>query len=484
MSTFNDIRVRFEVAWLYENKLLTDDKSVTTFFKNAAKKLFKGDANSKRGYHLRLELGTSNDQAVDNVKKIVNTILKPEDYKINLIEPGDFKNGARSGQFFTYEVELLNNVQLDSKESAQAGTKIVFANNQAAKGSISAKALTPTGLKLKEDYDYTPVNLVQDLKLAIQKQYGNKQGVEFPLLGLVDAVSAYRGSNYFNSPLEIINIDEYIKMDEELVDAMSALDPSDLAVIGKDFGEVLGGIYLMNICKFNKGVVFPSGNNPIVDFYIDGYGISSKYKKGAAPTLTGVIKNLKDEQLTTPDEIELNKIFTILKERGVTESYIEIAKLLNSPAINKLAEMYRVSPNDITESFLQKEAEKMQAANLDPLQELKDFYSLMGRKPGSEIDWNRFKTNKAWHGIYTGPLSYHVIDLLNGGIGSDRYLNALNAIMRKVEVKQLYLDFLLKKDMIEFKIRAFTNPAAKFEFEAPNQSVYNPSNGKLGFKMK
>ena len=77
-----------------------------------------------------------------------------------------------------------------------------------------------------------------------------------------------------------------------------------------------------------------------------------------------------------------------------------------------------------------------------------------------------------------------MIDLLNGDIGSTKYLDALNTIMRKVEVKQLYLDFLLKKDVIEFKMRAFTNPKAKFEFEAPNQSVYNPSNGKLGFKMK
>jgi hypothetical protein len=484
MGNFQDIKTRFQVAWLYEGKLHTDDKAVTAFFRNEAKKLFKGDANSKRGYHLRLELGTSNDEAMTNVKKVVDTVLKPEDYKINVVEPGDFKNGARSGQFFTYEVELLNNVELDRKESAQAGTKIIFANNQAAKGSIPAKALTPTGLKLKEDYDYTPSNLIYDLKLQIQKQYGSKQGVAFPLLGLVDVVSAYKGKNFFNSPLEITDIDDYITMDEELVEAMLALDPTDLAVIGKDFGEVLGGIYLMNICKYTDGVLFPSGNNPIVDLYFDGYGISSKYKKGAAPTLSGVIKNLKEEQLTTPDEVELNKIFTILKDYGVTDSYIEVAKMLNSPAITKLAEMYGVKPADITESFLQTEAQRMQAEGIDPLVALKDFYTIMGRKPSGTIDWKRFKTDKSWHGVFTGPLSYHVIDLLNGGIGSTKYLDALNTIMRKVEVKQLYLDFLLKKDMIEFKMRAFTNPKAKFEFEAPNQSVYNPSNGKLGFKMK
>lgn len=486
MNTNGDIRTRFEVAMLNlnEGKLHTDDKSVTAFFRNTAKKLFKGNTNSKRGYHLRLELGTSNDAAIESVKKVVEVVLKPEEYTIHTIAPGDFKNGARSGQFFTYMVELLKNVELNAKESAQEGTKVIFANNQAAEGSIQPKALTPKGLELKEDYDYTPANLVEDLKKAIQAQYSDKQGVAFPLLGLVDTVASYRSKHSFNSPLEITDIDDYIKMSEELMEAILTLDPADLAIVGKDFGEALGGVYLMNICKYSDGVLFPKGNNPIVDFYIDGYGISSKYKKGAAPTLTGVIKNLKEEQLTTPDEIELNNIFTILKNQGVTNSYIEIAKLLNAPGIIKLAEIYRVKVNDINTAFLQSKAEEIQASGQDPLEILKDYYSIMNRKPGGTVDWHRFKSNKGWNGIFTGPLSYHVADLLNGGVGSTRYLDALNVIMRKVEVKQLYLDFLLKKEVIEFKIRAFTSPKAKFEFVAPNQSVYNPSNGKLGFKMK
>lgn len=484
MGTFQDIRTRFEVAWLYESRMLTDDKAVTSFFKNDAKKQLKGDANSKRGYHLRFELGTSNDEAIESIKKIVSPYLKEDDYKINIIEPGDYKNNARSGQFFTYEVELLKDVELDKRETAQVGTKIIFANNQAAKGSIAGKALTPTNLKLKEDNPYTPAELVQDLKSSIQNQYGDKQGVAYPLLGLVDVVNAYKGSSHFNSPIEITDIDDYIQMDSDLVDALLALDPADVAAIGKDFGEVLGGIYLMNICKYAEGVIFPSGNNPIVDFYLDGYGISSKYKKGAAPTLSGVIKNLQEDQLTTQDELDLNTIFEILKTVGVTESYIEVAKFLNAPGITKIAEIYGVRTSDITEEFLQGKATEMQAAGLNPLEELKDYYNVIGRKPGSAIEWNRFKSDKSWHGIFTGPLSYHVVDLLNGGVGSNKYVDALNTIMRKVEVKQLYLDFILKKDMMEFKMRAFTNPKAKFEFEAPNQSVYNPSNGKLGFKMK
>ena len=484
MLKFKDFVNYIEESSLNESKLLMDDKQVTSFFRKPAIKLFSGKANSKRGYHLRLKLGSSDAAAIKNVKKLMNKYLKPEDYTIHTIPPKDFKNHARSGQYFTYMVELLKNVELDKKTTGQAGTRVIISNNQSTSGAISPKALTPKKLGLKEDYDYNPTSLISDIKEQIKKKYDNMQGISFPLLGLVDVVAGYKSENHFNSPLEITDIDDFIKIDEELFESLDSIDPSDLAKIGKDFGESLGGIYLMNICKYTDGVLFPKGNNPIVDFFIDGYGISSKYKKGASPTLTGVIKNLKEEQLTTSEEVELNKIFTIMKENSVANSYIEEAKILNSLGITKLAEIFNVKVKDINQDFLQSKAEEMQEKGQDPLEILKEFYLLIGRKPSGAIEWNRFKNKKSWHGIVTGPLSYHVTDLLNGDVGTSQYLDALNTIMRKVEVKQLYLDFILKKDLIEWKIRAFSNPEATFKFEAPNQSVYNPSNGKLGFKMK
>ena len=484
MSTFGDIRARFESAWLYENKMLTDDKAVTMFFRNITNKKYKGDANSKRGYHLRYSLGNTIDATIKNIEGIMDTIMESDNYEINVVEPGDFKNGARSGQFFTYIVKMLNDVNLDNKTIAQIGTNVVFSNNEVPEGSVSPKALTPKGLKLKEDSAYTLQGLVASLNNAIDLQYGSKPAISFPLNGLVDIVKSYTSPYRFNNPIEITDITDSIKMNQELIEAMDAMGSADVAIIGKDFGETLGAVYLMNISNYQEGVIFPSGNNPIIDFYIDGYGISSKYKKGAAPTLTGVIKNLKKDQLTTDDELELSKIFDIHTEYGVAESYLEIGKLLNVPGVIKLAEMLNVSPNKLSVDMLQQAAIEIQSRGGKPIEELKEYYNVMNRKPSGTIDWKRFKSNKSWHGIFTGPLSYHVVDILNGGVGSEKYLIALNAIMRKVEVKQLYLDFILKKDTIEFKMRAFTNPKAQFEFTAPNQSVYNPSNGKLGFKMK
>jgi len=484
MGTFGDIRAKFEYAWLYESKMLSDDKSVTMYFRDLTKKNYQGDANSKRGYHLRFSLGSSIDASIEAIKQIISQVAFEDDYELKIVEPGDFKNGARSGQFFTYIAIFNKNVELDKRTQAKSGTSVVFSNNQVAEGSVSPKALTPTGLRLKEDVAYTPQALVSDAKSAIERQYGQKPAIAMPLMGLVDAVAGHSSKHRFNSPIEIADIDDVISLNNELAEAMNAMGPADVAIIGKDFGEVLGGIYLMGISGYEEGVLFPSGNNPIIDFYMDGYGVSSKYKKGAAPTLTGVINNLKEDQLTTDDEIELNKMFNILKQYGVAESYLEIGKLLNAPGVLKLAEMLGVQPGQLTVDMLQSAAIDMQSRGGKPMEELHDYYAVMNRQPGGTIDWRRFKSDKSWHGIYTGPLSYHVVDLLNGAVGSEKYINALNAIMRKVEVKQLYLDFILKKDAMEFKMRAFTNPKAKFEFTAPNQSVYNPSNGKLGFKMK
>ena len=58
---------------------------------------------------------------------------------------------------------------------------------------------------------------------------------------------------------------------------LSSISTQDKNTIGKDFGEILGGIFLGKHVGIKKGLDFPKGNEPLVDFYIDGYKISSKY---------------------------------------------------------------------------------------------------------------------------------------------------------------------------------------------------------------
>ena len=74
---------------------------------------------------------------------------------------------------------------------------------------------------------------------------------------------------------------------------------------------------------------------------------------------------------------------------------------------------------------------------------------------------------------------------LNGKLGDGNlYIDTLRKIVSKLEVKQLYMDVLLKTEEINFYLKGFGDSNAKLSYEAPNVSTPNPGNGKLGFKMK
>lgn len=482
MSTYQDIRTRFQLA--LNEKLKNSDNEFTSYFKKTFQKKFKGDLKSKRGRHLRFAIGKSTKAAQKNLQAIFDKEIGRNKYKIEEIEPGDYTNGAKSGQYFTYIVILTAPVSFDIKNTYDTGIKLHIVNSDIAEGSIAPKALSPTGLKLKEDTPYNLQQLISDTNNAINSQYKNNEPIRLTLLSLVKNIQNFQSKNHYENPSKFEDILENINLDDESTETLKLLDKTDINIIGKDFGEVLGAIYVMKVSNYLEGVVFPSGNNPIVDFYFDGFGISSKYKKGAAPTLTGVLKNLKPEQLTTPDEKQLEAhVFNFLRGRNysVAGSYLEIAKQLQLPGLLKLAEILGVKPTAVTLELLQKEALRIKDENLEVNNLYKDYYQIMGRAPSGKIDWNRFKNTNLYHGIFTGPLSYHVADSLNENPG---ILTALNQILKKLEVKQLYLDFILRKDNMQFKMESFNSEASQFQFEAPNQSVYNPGNGKLGFKMK
>ena len=79
----------------------------------------------------------------------------------------------------------------------------------------------------------------------------------------------------------------------------------------------------------------------------------------------------------------------------------------------------------------------------------------------------------------------NLVDKLNGSLGDGMiYIDTLKSIIGKLEVKQLYMDVILKKDTVLFYLKGFSDENAKITFEAPNVSTPNPGNGRLGFKMK
>lgn len=460
----------FVQEFLNENKSI-EESNILTYIGRFFNK-FEGKRVSKHGVHLRYKISNSLSDARVEIEKILNSELEPGNYTLSEIAPADYKNGSKSGQFFTFKIELTDSIKLGGKEYSK-GTSFSIVNNIVEGGIYPAKSLTPKGLNL-ENSKINTTQLYQNICNSIRTKFTNSVAVN-PLLCITDDVYKHKPSHQIDDLFMIKNNTDSIKLSKYTLDALSLLSSTDINNIGKDFGEVLGSVYLSNFLTNETVIEFPGGNNPTADFYIDGYPVSSKYKRGAAPSLKGVLDTIKTEQLTTPTEKSLIDIFKIIQSNTVPSGYLEIAKYLNLPCIvilEKLIGKKNLIIEDIIEFVIKSNKDSFINNN-------KEFYDSINRYPaGNKIDWDKLQ-NKFIYGPIIGPLSYAVVDAMNS---NPDYLQGLKEILSKLEIKQLYLDFNLEKKYITFNMKSFGT--SDFQFEAPNQSVYSPANGKLGFKLK
>jgi hypothetical protein len=229
----------------------------------------------------------------------------------------------------------------------------------------------------------------------------------------------------------------------------------------------------------------------LVDFFVDGYGISSKYQGGAAATLTDMIEGLEEDQLTTPAQKRLHKLFTTAFELSVPDAYLYLARHIQTPGLQELCDIIGVSEDELTISAINDYIiglmGRYQPEDNDPRmdkkiqKELAPFYEAIGRKPSYPLSWGKLNVKGIYHGIITSPLAYATADAFNA---NKNYLKGLNEMVSKAEIKQLYLDFSLSSSEIKFKLRAFSDPSATYSFTPSNISVNNPGNGNMAFKMK
>ena len=483
-QTYGDIRARFQLAM--DLALNESARSIEGTVLPAMQKILgHGRINTKNGgKDLRFDLGGDSKAALSAITSALNKVGATK-FDIVTAGPGEYANGSNSGKFTTFIVTFGEDVK-DLK--ASIGDVIKFVDNNPPRGSIKSKELTPTSLNLPQDTDMDLSTLTSNVKSAINSKYSSNLFMQSFLTELYDLVSMYKPTNSFNDPISLSAFSENINYDENASEAIDALGVTDLNTIGKDFGEVLGAALLLNMVKTQHGISFPSGNNPLVDFYIDGYGISSKYKSGAAPTLSNIIKNLKSENFTEQAEVQLYDLFKIVETNSVVDGYIKGAEFLNTPTVSVLKGLVGNTSLDekSLESFIQTKMnelgkEEFFATYVQPLVQS----SGRGVDKFDKVQWDKLDKGKKYIGLFSYSLSLELIDALNGKLGAgDVYINTLRAIVGKLDVKQLYMDVDLKKDQIHFYLKGFSDANAKLSFEAPNVSSTNPGNGKLGFKMK
>ena len=412
---------------------------------------YKGAKSSKHGSHLRYDLGSSKDteSTLSNILNILGL-----DYKITVIDANDFKNGAKSGTYKTYRV--------DSNDQT-----VYIVNQQRENSTIVSKSLSPTNLGVIGKTFSSTESLIKTVNSNLTT---NK-----------DLLSSLMNDVANNTKKESLDklqdFKEDIALSSATIDAANDLSPADINTIGKDFGEILGSIFLLKKVK-SPSLEFPSGNNPLIDFIINDYKVSSKYKSGAAATLTDITNGIDKKTLKKQNQKNLYTVLDIIVNKNVSGGYLEVAKYFNLPGIQELARIMKMPVENVTTASIN---DYVRADKEKALKALNPFYKTINRGPkNGEVNWDKL-SDKKLYGIVIGPLSYYVVDYLNS---NKEYKDALTELLSKIEVKQLYLNIQLGKQKLDFNLKSFSDPNAQFTFESPNQSIYNPDNGRLGFKMK
>jgi len=437
---------------------------------------FKGKTSSKHGAHLRFNLETA-DEAEKQIEAALKKISPKKFYKLTKIEKGNFGEGAKSSSLDTYKIEVIKPVA-----GLKNGDSTFVVNQVTKKGTIVAKSLTPTNLNLTKKSFTSENQLVSYTNSQLSKVIKNAELIK--ALSETTKDIAKGAHTKFKKVSDIKEHEDVITLSPSTIKLLGNFSSADLNVIGKDFGEILGAIEMLkSVQDAGQGIEFPSGNNPLADFFLDGYSISSKYQKGAAASLIQVIKGINPKSLEKyPDQLKLYKILQTAVESDTAESYINVAKLIKSKGLNALASALKVAPKEITAQFINDELVRMfkdkskEQKTKILMSKFRSFYETIGRSPKKEgLDWD--KLGNTYYGLILSPLAYSVADELNA---DSKYVKALKEILSKVEVKQIYLDFNLGKNSATFKLRNFSS--ANFKF-ATNVSSYNPTNSKLAFSL-
>jgi hypothetical protein len=452
-----------------------------------AKKINK----DQKGWHIRGNFGQP-EETEAFIEKVLSKIgIDGSSYKIEYIEPKDFANGSKSASYRTYVITCKKSFgDVKKGDELYVISTIKSTPEGSAPSVLVGKDLTPVGLGVSGEYTESK-KIIDDVNKAIKA----KKPAIYPLLhSLIEDVK--EGAGPIEGGLtETKTKTIVIGCSDETIKNLTSVSESDISTIGKDFGEILGGIFLSLSVGIKEKLIFPKGNEPLVDFYLDGYKISSKYKKGAAASITDLVKKVDPTTLTKgSDEDKFYNSMKQFTEKGVTgpDAFLNVAKIEieNMPAINQLATLCEVTPKKLDREIINNRIHKIvdnKKSNESKTRAFKlvfgNLFKEIGHAPSgfesNDINWDSYNSD-AYYGLITSGFSYYVCDRLNE---VPIYLEMLKEMVSKTGVKQMYLTFSIKQKILTFAIKSFNDPNAQFEFHIPSISSKNPTSSKLGFKL-
>ena len=394
--------------------------------------------SSRGGPHLRISYA---GDATSLLNKILACSIKATDVSI-------------SGSYVTQEITIKKAIT-----GAKVGDKIYLVVAVSSKGVLKTKQLTPDKLGFG-GAKVTKNTFLQKVRDGI-KQTSAPDNVKKFMNDLMDASSRTDGS---------------IKGD--LIEAIS---DADVTIIAKDFGELSGAWWFMNV--FNKkvdGISYPSESNAaLVDYYAhvgkNKIAVSAKANEGAPPSINAIAAILKTVKYSEKDKEASRLAIIAISENSTVDGIVEAAKNLKHPGYLWLKKNFFKN-----EDFTAAECETVLASYKSAsslLADLQEYYKLIGRSGSAEIAKRIIDTKAKRWGLIISPLGYSLVDILNA---NNVYLSVLNDAAKTIVVTQLYIKINKPKKAVAYHVKEFSASNFKFEY---NANAGQPGLKKISFKM-
>lgn len=269
-----------------------------------------------------------------------------------------------------------------------------------------------------------------------------------------------------------------------LNDDIKYISDKDVAVIGKDFGELSGAWWFINNFDPKLSFVeFPArSNEPLVDYYV-GYPnkvklrVSAKAEAGAAPALNPIWNSIKDKTFSGIDGQVKTFISDIVNNDGL-ESIIKASKHFGSTGYTAVGTLIG-KPNNYTSDDIEEWLSGYKDATVLNTILTTKLYSKINKR--AKIDTIQKILNEKGArrcGIILSPMAYNLVDEVNANV---KYKQFLTQICRALNVEQLYINLRKTTTTMNYKLKGFKDSEFGFEYHS---NAGNPGGNKIGFKME
>jgi hypothetical protein len=486
MSTFNDIRTRFQVA-LNEAAGLSGWKRDM----RVAYQTFKPDGRwiePKNTEIIRAEFDIDNEE--DDIEKFLAIAgIKSSDYEL--------VTGNYSGTFNSWGIQMKKEYNFFGKKLEKGKEYAIINALDFSGGSVKVigdKDLTPDKLGLSGTYQSKDA-IVSSAKSAIERTVSNPDYQNF-CTDLIDAVQNH--NVVYQTVDDIHGSNKDFTISEDLTKYRDLIDAKSVKAIEKDFGEILGGIFIFNIVvKSGSGLKFPTESNlELVDFFFNGLAISSKAGKGAKASASGYISAINNAMkasntILTPEEIEaINNVLKPLESQpNEPKNTTYLSKSRGSSTFSNTVDLFNIHlgsgsswdfwikstglnrGNLNRDAIIQSFVDLKESGNLHKV--LSKFVAMTNLNPGTKGSLNylivpflKAKNEKATQEALDKIMQEEQYDILIGTVLyacskelqqviNQKYSETITSIINKsLSVKQLYLDMKIKNNLIKFSIRS------------------------------